>query len=104
MPRYNCPSQNTFLLVQPSLLRGQVHFPESLSPPIVFRTANTRRLGPPPRCVLSVQADPPAGGGPAHGADTHPGLLRCTGQRYGGYTQNSPPTKEACDEILHSAA
>ena len=38
--------------------------------------------------------EPHAGGGPAHGVDTHPGLLRCLMQRYGGSTQYHPHKEE----------
>jgi hypothetical protein len=37
-----------------------------------------------------------------HALDTHPGLLGCTVQRYGGCTQNSPPQGGSPDELLHA--
>jgi chromosome partitioning protein len=36
--------------------------------------------------------------------DTHPGLLCCPVQRYGGETQTSPPQGGDLDELLHAAA
>src|SRR5712671_6322437 len=41
-----------------------------------------------------IHPKPPQGPCPLQGFDTHPGLLRCPVQRYGGYTQNSPPKEE----------
>jgi hypothetical protein len=43
--------------------------------------AAATRLGPPPQRVLSVQANPHAGGGQVERVDTHLGLLCCEVQR-----------------------
>ncbi len=66
--------------------------------------SNIRRHGPPRERGHSVSAESQPSGGPVHGVDTHPGLLRREVRRYGGGTLKFTPQGGDLDELLYAAA
>jgi hypothetical protein len=53
--------------------------------------SNARPQRERPSRIRSVSAESQEGRDALQGRDTHPGLLRCTVQRYGGCTQKFTP-------------